>query len=64
MTDPNDTLTLKPLGDDAPCQVHELPTCELPFALVNRMREPGGVNACRACVDRAADEANRLRGLS
>jgi hypothetical protein len=58
---PPEYLHVKPLEDDADCEIHNWPTEGLPKRLVQAMRatHPKGVNACRDCIDRATDEANR-----
>jgi hypothetical protein len=58
-------------GDEARgCEVHDWPNEGFPKRLVAEMRAKhgrGGVNACRACVERAGDVAKadllkRMRG--
>jgi hypothetical protein len=52
-------LNIEPVADDTDCDLCDLPTEGLPRALVQAMRRKGGVNACRECVERATEEANR-----
>ena len=45
------------------CELHDVPTPELPNLMVKRMREtqPKGIDVCRDCVTRASDEAKRRK---
>lgn len=54
-------LNIEPVADETDCDLCDLPTEGLPRALVSAMRRQGGVNACRECVERATEEANRER---
>jgi len=61
-----DKLHICRAPDDAPCDIHDWPTEGLPQRLVQAMRDthPVGLNACRACLQRAFDERDRMRPVT
>lgn len=54
-------IILKARPNDTVCQVHDVSTADLPRALATRLRQPGGVDVCRPCADRARAEGKRRR---
>jgi hypothetical protein len=61
MSNQAEYLRVEGLHQNASCDMHEHSTEGLPFEIVKRMRQAGGINACRQCIDRAIAETARLR---
>jgi hypothetical protein len=57
-----EAVYMKP--SEGPCEIHDWPTHGMAHCLVVAMRDrhgKGGINACRDCLARAKEDAERLR---
>jgi hypothetical protein len=62
----SDSVHMRPMPNDTPCDIHDWPNEGLPARLVAAMREThgkGGINACRECLIRARRAAAVAAGV-